>query len=84
MYPAYVMCHVSHVASHLSPVKKPTATATNTPPANSHIMHNKLVCKGPLKWQNPQMSRGILILAKGRGLLQWHKHTLRQLTDIRT
>ena len=47
-----VMCHVSFVACHVSRVTyhvslTPTATATDPPPANSPIMHTKLLCKDP-------------------------------------
>ena len=37
------MCHISCVACHLSLTA--TATATNPPPANSPIIHNRLVYK---------------------------------------
>ena len=44
------MCHVSRVVCHLSPVTchlslTPTATDTDPPPANSPIMHSRLVAK---------------------------------------
>ena len=39
-----VMCQVSRVTCHLS--LTPTATATD-PPANSPIMHSRLVCEDP-------------------------------------
>ena len=39
----YIMCHVIHVMYHLSLTQ--TATATNPPPANSPIMHSRLVLK---------------------------------------
>ena len=40
-----VMLLVSHVTCHLS--LTPTATATDPPPANSPIMHSRLVGKEP-------------------------------------
>ena len=44
------MCHVLRVACCLSPVTchlslMPQTSATNTPPANSPIIHSRLVCK---------------------------------------
>ena len=40
-----VMCHVSHVNGQLSPVTRAkTATATDHPPADSPLMHSRLVC----------------------------------------
>ena len=38
-----VTCHISTVTYHLSPT--PTATVTDTPPANSPTMHSRLVHK---------------------------------------
>ena len=74
-----VMCHVSRVMYHLSPVTchlslTPTAPATYRPPANSPMMHSRLVCKEarPRKLlnaknhqenKNPKMSRGMPIFA---------------------
>ena len=45
-----VTCRVSQVTCHLS--LTPTATATDPPPANSPIMHNRLVCKEPKLYKN--------------------------------
>ena len=74
---SHVMCHVSCVTCRVSPVTCHlslllTATATDPPPANSSIMHSRLVHKDP-KTQNkskcnknnnnPKMSRGMPILA---------------------
>ena len=49
-YISCVMCNMSHVTCNLSHVKN--ATATKHPPANSPIMHSRLVCKDPKKCQN--------------------------------
>ena len=48
----YIMCQVSNVMCYVSDVNchmslTPTATATNPPPANSPIMHSRLVRKDP-------------------------------------
>ena len=68
-----VMCHMSRVSCHLS--LAPTGTATDPHPANSPIMHSRLVCKdhktkqkyqkAKNHWNNktPKMCRGIPILA---------------------
>ena len=64
-----VMCHVSRVTCHLS--LTPTATATDPFPANSPIMHSRLVRKKTQKFQKQkniktakaQKSRGMPILA---------------------
>ena len=42
---SYVMCHVLRVACHLS--LTPAATASESPPAYSQIMHRRQVCKDP-------------------------------------
>ena len=52
-----VMCHVSRVMCRVScltchlPLML-TVTATNPPPANSSIMHSRLVCKDPKTKKN--------------------------------
>ena len=64
-----VKCHVSTVTCHLSPT--PTATSTDPPPANSPIMHSRLVSKEPIFFfyqqkygnsKNQKISRGMPIL----------------------
>ena len=54
-----VTCNMSGVACHMSPVNyhlslTPTATATDPPPDNSHIMHSRLV---PKVQKNQQISK---------------------------
>ena len=54
-----VACHMSSVTCHLSLTLKPTATAIDSPPANSPSMQSRLVCKYPknkTKYQNEKIN----------------------------
>ena len=44
-----VVYHMSQVACHLSPVKNANSHNQKPPPANSLIMHSRLVCNEPKK-----------------------------------
>ena len=74
-----VMCCVSTVTCHLS--LTPTATATDPPPANSHIMACTLRKK--YKKQKKQENKSPVHLEAG--FPQWHTHTdTRTTLDIAT
>ena len=70
-----VMCQVLCVTCHLS--LRPTATATDPPPANSHIMHSRLVPKDPKtksqkreNYQNNEKSKVTYRLNRPSGPMQ--------------
>ena len=47
-----VTCHILRVAYHLTPVTNTNSHSHRLSPANSHIMHNRLVYKDPLNKKN--------------------------------
>ena len=59
---AGVTCHMSCVTCPLS--LKPTATSTDPSPANSPIMHSRLVCKDLTTKQKIQKSKKIITTKK--------------------
>ena len=78
---SHVICHVLHVTFYLSLTPTAKSTATDTPPADSHLMHSRLVCKDQKTQTNSKPQKKSLKGQKPKnvhreaGFPRWHRQT---------